>query len=172
MATTSENFYWAASLPGTADTAEPSLGQQIYEANWRRLYALSFWMMDNELAAETLMVRTFLRAFSFTQNPSSEVLDRALIGELRALLPLGPLSLNCAVSTATAGVRRNVLRTHLERAVVQLPPTERLIFLMHDVENYGHDRIGHYLNLTESQSKNALHQARLRLRELLAEMIS
>lgn len=167
-----ENLYWATSLPRTAESAERSVGNQIFEANRHRLYALSFWMTDNELAAETLMVQTFLRAFSFTQNPSPEVLDRALISELRALLPLGPLSLNCAVCTEVVGVRRNVLRTHLERAIVQLPPTERMIFLMHDVENYEHQRIARYLNLTEAQSKNALHQARLRLRELLAGMIS
>jgi hypothetical protein len=172
MATTFENFYWTASLPRTAESTEHSIGQRIYEANWHRLYALSFWMTDNELAAETLMVQTFLRAFSFTENPSAEVLDRALIAELRAVMPLGPLSLQCGVCTAVAGVRRNVLRTHLERAIVQLPALERMIFLMHDVESYEHDRIGRYLDLTEDQSKNALHQARLRLRELLADMVS
>ena len=65
-----------------------------------------------------------------------------------------------------------MLRTHLERAVVQLPPTERMIFLMHDVENYDHCRIARYLELTEDQSRNALHQARLRLRELLATTVA
>jgi DNA-directed RNA polymerase specialized sigma24 family protein len=58
----------------------------------------------------------------------------------------------------------------LERAVVQLPATERLVFLLHDVERYEHARISRLLGLNEQESALALHQARLRLRELLAAM--
>jgi RNA polymerase sigma-70 factor (ECF subfamily) len=66
-------------------------------------------------------------------------------------------------------VRRNTLRVELERAVMQLPSTEKLIFLMHDAEGYEHDRVARLLNLTEDDSRRAVHQARLRLRELLAD---
>jgi DNA-directed RNA polymerase specialized sigma24 family protein len=57
----------------------------------------------------------------------------------------------------------------LERAVVQLPPTEKMIFLMHDVESYDHARIARTLGLTDEESRVGLHQARLRMRELLAK---
>ena len=49
----------------------------------------------------------------------------------------------------------------VNRAVVQLPPTERMIFLMHDVENYDHARIAHILGLSEDESRYGLHQGRL-----------
>jgi DNA-directed RNA polymerase specialized sigma24 family protein len=65
-------------------------------------------------------------------------------------------------------VRRNTRRADLERAVVQLPSTERMIFLMHDVENYDHARIARTLGISEVESKAGLFQARLKLRELLA----
>jgi DNA-directed RNA polymerase specialized sigma24 family protein len=67
-----------------------------------------------------------------------------------------------------ASVRGNVKRVDLERAVVQLPPTERMIFLLHDVEAYDHTRISRTLGVSEQESQLGLHQARLRLRQLLA----
>jgi RNA polymerase sigma-70 factor, ECF subfamily len=49
-----------------------------------------------------------------------------------------------------------------------LPATERMIFLMHDVEGYDHDRIARTIGLERDESVQGLHQARLRLRNLLA----
>ncbi len=149
-----------------------STWQQIYESNQHRIYALSFWMTDNELQAEELTLACFRRAFLAARAPSAEMLDQALIAELREFLPLGQLTLDCTACHEVAGVRRNTLRVHLERAVVQLPYTERLAFLLHDVEGCGHDRIARCLGLSEQQSQQAVHQARLRIRQLLAAMRS
>jgi DNA-directed RNA polymerase specialized sigma24 family protein len=172
MATTFDGFSFASHVPGAVQEVEVSTYQQIYEANRHRLYALSFWMTDNELTAEELMQQTFRRAFSVSRQPSAEALDRLLISELRSRMPIGALTLSSSFSSEVVAVRRNTLRVHLERAVVQLPATERLVFLMHDVENYDHARIGRCLGLTEDQSRHAVHQARLRIRVLLAAMVS
>jgi DNA-directed RNA polymerase specialized sigma24 family protein len=40
---------------------------------------------------------------------------------------------------------------------------------MHDVERYGHVRIARLLGISEESSMLGLHQARLRMRELLAK---
>jgi len=162
----------ASSLRYLPQSQEDRVGgyQEIYETNRHRLFALAFWMTDNEPLAEELMKQTFRHAFALSAYPSAEFLDRTLIAALKKLMPLGQLSLNCGISTEVMGVRRNVMRVHLECAIVQVPPTERLIFLLHDVENYGHGLIGRCLGLTEMETKCALHQARLRIRELLATM--
>ena len=97
-----------------------------------------------------------------------EEIDRALVEELRAYTPLGVLTLKCTPCDKVLSVRRSKLRVDLELAVVQLPGTERLIFLMHDVEGYDYSRIAKTLGLTEAESRSGLHQARLRMRELLA----
>ena len=102
--------------------------------------------------------------------PSADAIDAALISELRDEMPVGPMTLDCAVCSEVKNVRENTLRVHLERAVVQLPATERMIFLLHDVEGYNHARIAKLIGLTENESQNGLHQARLRMRELLAAM--
>jgi RNA polymerase sigma-70 factor (ECF subfamily) len=169
MATGQQNISSATYLPRINENRSGSY-QDVYQGNRHRLYALAFWMTDNELLAEELMKQTFRRAFSLSPYPSAEFLDRTLVTSLRKLMPLGQLTLNCAVSTEVLGVRRNTMRVHLERAVVQVPPTERLVFLLHDVENYGHELISRCLGLSEMESKHALHQARLRIRELLSTM--
>jgi DNA-directed RNA polymerase specialized sigma24 family protein len=84
-------------------------------------------------------------------------------------MPLGTLTLNCAACERVLAVRRNTLRVELERAVVQLPSTEKMIFLMHDVERYDHTRIARTLGLSDEESRIGLHQARLRMRELLVK---
>lgn len=155
----------AACVP--ANKARVEAYKRTYEENRHRVYALAFWMTDNEIAAEELLARTFQRAFAANLDPCAEAIDRVLMVELRDLMPLGALSLRCGPSTEVRNVRRNSLRVDLERAVVQLPATERMIFLMHDVEGYKHARIARTLGISEQESAFGLHQARLRLRELL-----
>lgn len=141
--------------------------QQAFEENRHRVYSLAFWMTGDELAAEELTISTFYRAFALGSDPDAERVDWALVAELRELMPLGPLTLQCS-ARSQAGVRHNIKRVELERAVVELPPTERMIFLLHDVERCEHARIGRLLGLSEHESFVGLHRARLRLRELLA----
>lgn len=142
---------------------------KTYENNRHHVYSLAFWMTDNELAAEELMTQTFCRAFAASPEPTTDAIDRALIAELRQYMSLGALTLNCAPCDRVLSVRRNTLRVNLERAVVQLPNTEKMIFLMHDVEGYDHSRIARLLNISKHASVHGLHQARLRMRELLAK---
>ncbi len=142
--------------------------RRIYEENRHHVYAIAFWMTDSEPDAEDLTANVFRRAFSMSSTPSPAAIDRALINELRQLSPLGTLTLDCPVATEVAAVRRNVLRPDLERAVVQLPPTERLVFLLHDVEGYDFARIAQLVGVSLDEARSGLHQARLRMRELLA----
>ncbi len=127
-------------------------------------------MTDHELAAEELAANTFLRAFASNDSPRAEQIDRAFLAEVRELTPLPGLSLCATVPAEVPNVRGNVKRVHLERAVVQLPATEKLIFLLHDVEGYEHSRIARLLGVSEDETRLGLHQARLRIRELVAQM--
>jgi len=154
-------------LPVVADTARARY-EEIYEQNRHRVFALAFWMTDSEVAGEEVLESTFRRAFAMNEAPTPEQVDRALISSLREFVPLGVLTLNIRDVSPNANVRGNVKRVHLEEAIVQLPHTERLVFLFHDVERYEHDKIARLLGFTEDESQFALHQARLRMRELLA----
>lgn len=160
---------FAQYLPAILEPSRTDSYRKIYEQNRHRVYSLAFWMTDNELAAEELMTQAFCRAFAPGQEPSADDIDRALISVFREYMPLGSLTLNCKSCDKVLSVRQNTLRVDLERAVVQLPGTEKMIFLMHDVERYDHARIARLLDISEESSVLGLHQARLRMRELLAK---
>ena len=170
------SFFQDASFTGIAaylpslEVESQAKYREVYAENRHRIYAFAFWMTDSELAAEELMTNTFTRVFARTPDADPEAVDDAFVAELREEMPIGLLTLDCAKVTERPRVRENTKRIHLERAVVQVPTTERLVFLMHDIEGYGHERIVRTLGISEEESVNALHQARLRIRELLAAM--
>jgi len=101
---------------------------------------------------------------------STEQVDQAFAAEAWELTPLDTLTLDLAVAPASKSIYGNMKRIHLEQAVVQLPATERLIFLFHDVEAYDSARIGQLLGFSEGQVNIGLHRARMRIRELVALM--
>src|SRR6185437_9578715 len=142
----------------------------IYGEHCHRIYSLAFWMTDNELTAEQLSANTFLRAFASSAEPKTEQIDQAFLAEVREFTMIGSLTLNSSVSAETKSVCGNVKRVHLERAVVELPATEKMIFLLHDVEGYNHEKIARLLGLDVKESQFGLHQARLQIRELISRI--
>lgn len=143
--------------------------ESIYELNRHRVYSFAFWMTDSEPMAEEISERTFLRAFSIADQPTEEMIDRALMRELRneESVSMGPLQIQCAMVNEVSNVRQNTKRVDLERAIMCLPHTERMIFCMHDGDGYDHTRIARTLEISENDSRQGLHQARLRIRELV-----
>src|SRR5579872_4487476 len=139
------------------------LYSNIFKQHQHRIYSLAFWMTDDELMAEKLSANTFLRVFAAAEQPTAEQVDRAFLAEAREWTSLGSLTLNCQASPDLPSLYGTMKRVHLERAVMELPATERLIFLMHDAEGYEHARIARLLGITEAESQFGLHQARLRI---------
>ena len=62
----------------------------------------------------------------------------------------------------------SVDRLALARAINELPPGYRTIFLMHEVQGYEHQEIARLLHCSIGNSKSQLHKAKLRMRRLLA----
>ena len=58
-------------------------------------------------------------------------------------------------------------RLNIERALGQLPPGYRLIFVLHDVQGHEHKEIAGILGCSVGNSKSQLHKARKRLRQWL-----
>jgi RNA polymerase sigma-70 factor (ECF subfamily) len=73
------------------------------------------------------------------------------------------------VGTPDLKLTGSVDRVNLDRAVAQLPPGYRAVFLLHDVEGYEHNEIADMMGCSIGNSKSQLHKARTRLRELLQE---
>ena len=61
----------------------------------------------------------------------------------------------------------SVDRIMLARAITDLPPGYRTIFLLHEVEGYEHVEIARMLDFSVGNSKSQLHKAKRRIREFL-----
>ena len=62
-------------------------------------------------------------------------------------------------------------RVHLDRAIGQLPPGYKQVFVLHDVQGFEHNEIAGLMKCSIGNSKSQLHKARMRLRELLQETL-
>jgi RNA polymerase sigma-70 factor (ECF subfamily) len=63
----------------------------------------------------------------------------------------------------------SVDRIGLQRAIADLPPGYRTVFVLHDVEGYEHNEIAEIMDCSVGNSKSQLHKARMKLRERLRQ---
>ena len=158
----------------------------LYSLHKRRVYSLCLRMTGNPASAEDLTQEAFLQLFrkisTFRgESAFSTWLHRMSVNvvlmQLRKKnLPVVPLD-DSADGDEESGRKEpggpderlagSIDRLQLQRAVDELPPGYRTIFVLHDVEGYEHNEIAGMIGCSIGNSKSQLHKARLKLRELL-----
>lgn len=162
----------------------------IYRMHSRRVYALCLRMVSNTAEAEDLAQEAFLQLFrkihTFRgESAFSTWLHRLAVNVVlmklrKKSLPETSLEEMTEPDEETGGPRHDlgspdptlvgsIDRLNLERAVEQLPPGYKQVFILHDVQGYEHNEIAKMMDCSIGNSKSQLHKARLRLRELLQE---
>jgi RNA polymerase sigma-70 factor (ECF subfamily) len=163
-------------------TGAPGAFEELYRRYSPRLFGLAYRMVGpNE--AEDLLQEMFLaahRKLALYKGESSLGTWLFRLGTNLCLDHLRSKRAKLAMLTDTlhedrdtpgtsAGAILGVVdRMDLERAIAQLPPGARAVFVLHDVEGCEHREVGEHLGISEGTSKSQLHKARLRLRALLA----
>jgi RNA polymerase sigma factor (sigma-70 family) len=142
--------------------------RDIFESHRHRAFSLAFYMTGNEMEAEEILTRTFVKAFQESEQPDAFTVDSALVAEMRELFSLQSEQPAAVASPELTLQYRNVLRSDLEAAVQSLPANERLCFLLRDVEGYSPEAIAALLQVPVAQVQRGLFSARLRLRQELA----
>jgi len=164
--------------------------ERLYRLHCRRVYCLCLRMVNNRTDAEDLTQEAFLQVFrkihTFrAESKFSTWLHRLTVNialmrlRVRSLVDYSveemseqseeterPLKAFGVCDLSLSGV---VDRLSLQRAVDQLAPGYKQVFILHDVEGYGHHEISKLLGSSTGNSKSQLFKARLRLRELLKE---
>src|SRR5260370_10550156 len=164
--------------------------ERIYRLRSQRVYALCFRMMrGNAAEAEELTQESFLQLFRKIGTFRSESAFSTWLHRLAFNVVLmrlrrhsfQVLSLDEMLEPGekTAGLlqkhigsrdlrlARSVDRMDLERALEQLPPRYKAVFILHDVQGYKHNEIAAIRGCSLGNSKSQLHKARARLRQLL-----
>ncbi|HZZ39114.1 MAG TPA: sigma-70 family RNA polymerase sigma factor [Acidobacteriaceae bacterium] len=144
--------------------------RDIYDSHRHRVFSVSYYMTGSELEAEQILRDAFVRAFRTVPEPDHAVVDTALVDELRSQRILEEAEAMPPPDTGYLPQRHNILRTELEEAIRYLPPNERLIFLLMDVEGYPATQVAELLQIPSSDVLRTALRARLRLRAELATM--
>lgn len=156
----------------------------LFEAHKRRVYSLCLRMLGNPTEAEDLTQEAFLQLFrkisTFRgESAFSTWLHRLSVNVVLMHLRkkgLNQISLDETENSQGEPIKRDygdddrrlvgsIDRIGLNRAIAELPPGYRTVFILHDVEGYEHNEIAEIMNCSIGNSKSQLHKARLKLRE-------
>jgi len=159
----------------------------LFEQNKRRVYSLCLLMTGDAFQAEDLTQDAFIQVFrrldTFRGDSAfSTWLYRVAVNtvlmslrkrQLQQVSLDEPMRVDSSLLPREYGredphLRGAIDRIGLARAIQELPAGCRTIFVLHDVEGYGHHEIARLLHCSVGNSKSQLHKARLKLRELLA----
>ena len=144
--------------------------RDVYESHRHRVFSVSYYMTGSEIEAEELLQDTFITAFQRAPEPDQETVDTAMLDQIRERTPLEDAEAPPVPQNVYLPVGRNILRADLEEAIRCLPPTERLVFLLMDVEGYPTERIAALLQTAKSDVMRMGVRARLRLRAEIAAL--
>ena len=175
-----------------AQQGDAAAFERLYRLHSRRVYSLCLRMVGNTAEAEDLTQEAFLQLFrkigTFRgESAFSTWLHRLAVNVV--LMKLAEEIRNGNLARADHRTRRgfggprrdfggpdlrlsgSIDRVNLQRAVDQLPPGYKSVFVLHDVQGYEHNEIAEIMGCSIGNSKSQLHKARMRLRELLHEVL-
>jgi RNA polymerase sigma-70 factor (ECF subfamily) len=155
----------------------------LYKRYHRRTYSLCLRMTSSPSEAEDLTQEVFIQLFrkigSFRgESAFSTWLHRLTVNQVlmhfrRRSVKNERTSGDGEVPEQTVPGTENqakmpvIDRIALTRAITELPPGYRSVFMLHDVEGYEHEEVARILKISVGTSKSQLHKARLKLRGLL-----
>src|SRR5580698_102309 len=166
--------------------------ERLYRLHNRRVYSLCLRMVSNTAEAEDLTQEAFLQLFRKIATFRGESAFSTWLHRLSVNVVLMKLRRKSGTETSLEQVtepdeesgspRRDfggpdirlsgsIDRVNLQRAVDQLPPGYKAVFVLHDVQGYEHNEIAEIMGCSIGNSKSQLHKARMRLRELLHETL-
>ena len=161
--------------------------QALYDKHKRRVYSLCLRMTANTAEAEDLTQEAFLQLYrkigTFRgESAFSTWLHRLSVNVVLMHLRKKSLPVVSLEETTQGGeddtpkkdfgaedlaLAGSIDRLQLQKAVDDLPPGYRTIFVLHDVEGYEHNEIATIVGCSIGNSKSQLHKARMKLRDLL-----
>ena len=172
-------------LARAAAAGDAAAFEQLYEQHHKRVYSLCLRMLGEGSQAEDLTQEVFLQVYkkigsfrgdsAFTTWLHRLTVNQVLMHFRKRGVKLEHTSeegdFTNVVETPLQSTRRisMVDRLALEKAISELPPGYRTVFVLHDVQGYEHEEISGLLDVSIGTSKSQLHKARMRLRELLTK---
>lgn len=182
--------------PEPASASDHALAQKVAEGDMRafeelyarhncRVYSLCLRMTKNASEAEDLTQEAFIQLFrkigSFRGDSALTTwLHRLTVNQvlmhfrkrsvkMEKTTEEGETPVQIVAGTENPNQMPVIDRIALDKAIAQLPPGYRTVFVLHDVEGHEHEEIARMLHVAVGTSKSQLHKARMKLRGLLKQ---
>ena len=192
--TTAETENQAGAAPSSdyalaqrADSGDMAAFEEIYTRHSRRVFSLCLRMTGNTGEAEDLAQEVFIQLYrkigSFRgESAFTTWLHRLTVNQvlmhfrkrgvkMEQTTDDGDVPVQIVKGTENPNRMPVVDHIALDRAVAQLPPGYRTVFVLHDVQGHEHEEIARLLGCSVGTSKSQLHKARMKLRGLLRQQI-
>ena len=172
-------------LARASAAGEMAAFELLYERHSRRVYSLCLRMTQNPAEAEDLSQEVFIQLFrkigSFRgESAFTTWLHRLTVNQvlmhfrkkgvkMEQTTDDGETPVQIVAGTEDHLKMPVVDRIALDKAIGQLPPGYRSVFVLHDVEGHEHEEIARMLGCSVGTSKSQLHKARMKLRTLLRQ---
>ena len=172
-------------LAQAAAEGDMSAFESLYQRHNRRVYSLCLRMTNNVSEAEDLAQEVFIQLFrkigSFRgESAFTTWLHRLTVNQVlmhfrkrgvktEQTTEDGETPVQIVTGTENPNSMPVVDRIALDKAIAQLPPGYRTVFVLHDVEGHEHEEIARMLGCSVGTSKSQLHKARMKLRNLLRQ---
>jgi RNA polymerase sigma-70 factor (ECF subfamily) len=166
--------------------------ERIYRLHSRRVYSLCLRMVGDPTEAEDLTQDVFLQLFrkidtfrgesafsTWLHRMSVNIVLMRFRKKPIAQVPLDTIS-NPEEEFSARSKELGVPDLHLngvidrltlQAAIDELPAGYKAMFILHDIQGYNHGEIAEIFGCSVGNSKSQVHKARMRLRELLQNII-
>ncbi len=157
--------------------------EKLYAKYHRRTYSLCLRMTNNVAEAEDLTQEAFIQLFRKTGSFRGDSAFTTWFHRLtvnQVLMHFRKRSVKNEKTTEDGELPEEtelnkkyqsqtpiLNRMDLKKAIAELPPGYRSVFVLHDVEGFEHTEVARILGISVGTSKSQLHKARLKLRGLL-----
>ena len=172
-------------LAQQAATGDMAAFELLYQRHSRRVYSLCLRMTGNVSEAEDLAQEVFIQLFrkvgsfrgdsAFTTWLHRLTVNQVLMHFRKRSVKLeqttdeGDTPVQVVRGTENPNSMPVVDRIAIDKAITQLPPGYRTVFILHDIEGHEHEEIARMLGCSVGTSKSQLHKARMKLRDLLRQ---
>lgn len=156
----------------------------LYEAHVHRVHRLVFRLCGDEDLTHDLTQDVFIRAFDQLPRFRGEAALSTWLHRIAVSVTLNAMrkvrrlqtreqGLDGAMLVAAEGTapHDSELRARLTKAIEALSPGGRAAVILHDIEGYTHVEIAAMLGIAVGTSKARLFDARVRLRQALADYV-
>jgi RNA polymerase sigma factor (sigma-70 family) len=153
--------------------------KNLYDKYRKAMFTLAYRITGDFEAANDVLQEGFVKVFKGLPNFRAESTLGAWIKTIVVRTAYSHLrkekvffeSVDDLPQTASVDWGHYLDAEYLEKAILSLPEGYRTVFILVEVEGYGHKEVGELLGISEGTSKSQLFYSKKRLREILKNQV-